>query len=397
MHLGLYEEPVHTDGRTFDTYGPYARMVLALARHFDQVTVFAPTTDQPTYFSGVALDATNVRIVPLPFFATHAGAYRRAPAIVRAFRRHAAGLDVVIARNTAPLAYVLWWLIRRRGGAFLYRFGSDPMEVLARSPKYRGPYRWLARAAYGLEFAIQKHIMRQGYTFVTGQALFERLQHITPRMEPLVGSAMAEEDYFQRQDSCAGQEVRLLYVGRLHEGKGLPEFLDAVARLRNRGLKVSADVVGDGPLRETLARLARDLGIAGHVRFHGTVAMGPELNGRYNAADIFVLPSVSEGSPRVILEALGHSLPVVATEVGNIPELLGGGRRGVLVPPGDAAVLAAGVEQVLRDGDFRRRCIREGYPYARQYSLEAMAAAMAEKAKALVAERKGDKGGTARP
>jgi hypothetical protein len=53
MHLGLYEEPVHTNGQTFDTYGPYARMVLALARHFDQVTVFAPTTGQATYFSGV--------------------------------------------------------------------------------------------------------------------------------------------------------------------------------------------------------------------------------------------------------------------------------------------------------------------------------------------------------
>ena len=52
MRIGLYHEPVHTDGHTFDTYGSYARYVLEFARHFDDVTVFAPVTDQPTYFSG---------------------------------------------------------------------------------------------------------------------------------------------------------------------------------------------------------------------------------------------------------------------------------------------------------------------------------------------------------
>ena len=397
MHLGLYEEPVHTDGRTFDTYGPYARMVLALARHFDQVTVFAPTTDQPTYFSGVPLDAPNIRVVPLPFFTTHAGAYRRAPAIVRAFRNHAADLDVVIARSTAPLACMLWRLIRRRGGAFIYHFASDPFEVIARNPKYWGPYRWFARAAYGVEFAIQKRIMRRGYSFVSGRALYERLKHITARIEAMTESTLCQEDYYLRPDSAAGDSVRLLYVGRLHGGKGLPELLLAAASLRQRGINAAVDLVGEGELREALASQAAGLGLAGHVRFLGTAVMGPQLNACYNAADIFVLPSQSEGSPRVVIEAMGHSLPVVATAVGDIPRMLGDGSRGVVVPPGNPAALADGVERVIRDGAFRRQCIQQGYDFARQHSLEAMVAAMAEKAKALVAERKGDKGGAARP
>ncbi|MBE3099964.1 MAG: glycosyltransferase family 4 protein [Planctomycetes bacterium] len=389
MHLGLYEEPVHTNGQTFDTYGPYARMVLALARHFDRVTVFAPTTDQATYFSGVPLDAPNLRVVPLPFFLTFPGAMRRAHRILGAFRRHAADLDVVIARNTAPLADMLWRLTRRRGAVFIYHFASDPFETIARSPKYRGPCRWFARTAYGVHFAIQKRIMRRGYSFVSGQALYERLRHITPCMEPLMESTLAEEDYHLRQDSCTGDAVKLLYVGRLHAGKGLPELLVATARLRERGCNVAVDLVGEGALGQPLAAQAAGLGLAGQVCFRGPALMGPELNAHYNGADVFVLPSASEGAPRVVLEALGHSLPVVATEVGNIPHLLGGGTRGALVPPGDPAALADGIERIIRDGKFRQQCIRDGYAFARQHSLEAMVAAMANKAKALVAERRG--------
>ena len=60
MRLGLYHEPLHRLGQTYDTYGPFARYVLEFARHFEQVTVFAPVTDQPTYFSGYSLDAPNI-------------------------------------------------------------------------------------------------------------------------------------------------------------------------------------------------------------------------------------------------------------------------------------------------------------------------------------------------
>jgi glycosyltransferase involved in cell wall biosynthesis len=211
-------------------------------------------------------------------------------------------------------------------------------------------------------------------------------------MEPLMESTLAEEDYHLRQDSCTGDAVKLLYVGRLHAGKGLPELLVATARLRERGRNVALDLVGDGALRQPLAAQAAGLGLAGQVCFRGPALMGPELNAHYNGADLFVLPSASEGAPRVVLEAMGHSLPVVATMVGNIPHLLGGGSRGVLVPPGDAAALADGIERILRDGGFRRRCIQDGYAFARQHSLEAMVAAMANKAKALVAERRGTTG-----
>jgi glycosyltransferase involved in cell wall biosynthesis len=388
VRIGLYHEPVHTDGHTFDTYGSYARYVLEFARHFDDVTVFAPVTDQPTYFSGCPLAAPNVTVAPLPYFETHIRAYRHAPAIVRVFRRHCDTLDVINARGTAPLAYVLWWLTRRRGVPFLYHFSSDPFEMIARSPKYRGPYRWFAWSAYSCEFAIQKHIMRRNYSFTDGSAIAERLRRYTPNVEPIVLSTLQAEDYYVRDDSCTGAVVRVLYVGYLRQGKGLDDLLEALGILRRAGRNVELELVGEGELRDTLSAHAGRLGLHDSVHFRGYLTLGPALHERYNTADIFALPSLSEGSPRVIIEALGHSLPVVATPVGNIAELLANGQRGLLVPMNDPAALAAGIARLIDDGDFRRRCIHDGYAFARQHGLDAFVARMAEKAKELIAQRR---------
>lgn len=390
MHLGLYHEPVHTDGRTFDTYGPYARYVLEFARHFDRVTVFAPTTDKPTYFSGHPLDAGNVNVVPLPFFETHAQAYRRAGAIVRAFRRNCGDLDVINCRQTAPLGYVLWLLTRKRGVPFIYHFSSDPFEIIANNPKYRGLYGRFARCAYGMEFAIQKHIMRRNYSFTDGQALCDRLIRYTPNIEPIVLSSLTREDYFLRDDSCLGPVVRLIYVGYLRHGKGLNDLVEAVRLLRQAGRNVELDMVGSGEQLEPLIAQARAAGVADYVHFRGQASMGPQLNAYYNAADLFVLPSLSEGSPRVILEALAHSLPVIATDVGNISQQLDAGRRGLLIPRNDPQAIAAAAIRFMDDAEFRRQCIRDGYAFARQHGLETFIARMADKAKELVAQRRGE-------
>lgn len=388
MRIGLYHEPVHTDGPTFDTYGPYARYVLEFARHFERVTVFAPATTEPTYFSGCRIDAPNVHFVPLPFFMTHAQAYRHARSIARAFRHNCDGLDIVECRATAPMAYLLWWMTRRRRVPFIYQFASDPFELIDRSPKYRGLRRWPARAAYSIEFAIQKYIMRSenSYSFARGSGIAERLRRYTPRVEAVVSSTLTTDDYHLREDSCRGPLVRLLYVGYLREGKGLDDLLDATAMLRTRGRAVALEIAGDGELMPQLQQQAHRLGIEAFVRFHGYVRMGPALNELYDSSDVFVLPSLSEGSPRVVLEAMGHSLPVVATAVGNIEEQLDGGRRGVLIPQKDPAGLAAGIERLMDDASFRQQCIQEGYRYAREHGLDVMVARIAAKACEMVRE-----------
>ena len=203
----------------------------------------------------------------------------------------------------------------------------------------------------------------------------------------MVDSCLRDEDYRQRADCCQNPEIRLLYVGYLREGKGLDDLIAALALLCQAGRHIRLDLIGSGEKEPALAAQAAVAGVAEHVRFRGYVPMGPALNACYDEADIFVLPSLSEGSPRVVLEALGHSLPVVATDVGNIAEQLGGGRRGVLIPRRNPPALAAGIARLLDEPDFRRRCIAEGYQFARAHSLGAFVAQIARRATEMVRAR----------
>jgi glycosyltransferase involved in cell wall biosynthesis len=385
VRIGLYHEPLHTDGQHYDTYGGYARYLLEFARHFDHVTVFAPVTTEQTYFSGVPIDRDNVTVAPLPYFETHVQAYRNLRSILRAFRAHAGTLDVINARGTAPLAYALWWLTRRRGVPFIYHFSSDPFEMISRSDKYRGLFGYFAYWAYSCEFAIQKHIMRRNYSFTDGSGISGRLQKFTPNVEPIVLSTLQPDDYYERKDTCTGDVIRVLYVGYLRQGKGLDDLVRALKILRDDGRPVELELIGEGEMRAPLEQLVAELELAPYVHFRGYCKLGPELNAHYNNADIFSLPSLSEGSPRVITEAMGHSLPIVATPVGNIAESLGEGRRGVLVPLQDPPALAAGIARLIDDGAFRRQCIQDGFAFARKNGLDVFVARMAEKAHELIA------------
>jgi colanic acid/amylovoran biosynthesis glycosyltransferase len=144
------------------------------------------------------------------------------------------------------------------------------------------------------------------------------------------------------------ERLRVLTVGRLVEVKGQAVLLDAFARLVAEGIDGELTIVGDGPLRTALEALARGLGVARRVHFAGRVGQDEILH-FYERADIFALASFSEGIPVVLMEAMATQLPVVATRITAIPELVEDGRHGLLVPPDRSDLLAAALTALARN------------------------------------------------
>ena len=132
------------------------------------------------------------------------------------------------------------------------------------------------------------------------------------------------------------------FVGRLGREKGADVLLDAVRCLAERNLVVS--IVGDGRERRALERQAGTLGIDQAVRFHGVV---PDAARLLRAFDVVVLSSRTEGTPIVLLEAMAAGVPVVASRVGGIPDVVTT-KEALLVPPEQPALLASAVASVLR-------------------------------------------------
>jgi glycosyltransferase involved in cell wall biosynthesis len=154
--------------------------------------------------------------------------------------------------------------------------------------------------------------------------------------------------------SGSSQQAEILFVGRLLHGKGLPLLFEAIARLRRRGLDVRVTIAGDGPARDECATAARRVGLDAAVRFLGAVGQD-EIRELYERADVFCLPSLAEGIPVVVMEAMALELPVVTTRIMGIPELVEDGEEGLLVPPGRADPLAEALERLVRSPAERRR------------------------------------------
>lgn len=136
-----------------------------------------------------------------------------------------------------------------------------------------------------------------------------------------------------------------LAVGRLVPHKDHASLLDAMTRLRPGHPAVRLAIAGDGPLRESLRRQGSGPALEGAVHWLGLRSDVPDL---LAASDAFVLPSRWEGSPNVVLEAVAAGVPVTATDVGGVRELVEDGGSGFVVRPGDAAALAAAMERLMR-------------------------------------------------
>jgi glycosyltransferase involved in cell wall biosynthesis len=175
------------------------------------------------------------------------------------------------------------------------------------------------------------------------------------------------DDFIQqdREMEVHPDVLRLVTVGSLEQlYKGVDVLIRAVALCRSALPRIQLVVVGDGRYRDDLQRLADILGAADCVTFVGTLRQGAAMWRELDRADLFVLPSRTEGLPRAMIEAMARALPCIGTSVGGIPELL---PEEDMVPPGDAAVLASKILEVAGDADRRSSMSRRNLDKAKEF------------------------------
>ncbi|HYC93502.1 MAG TPA: glycosyltransferase [Thermoanaerobaculia bacterium] len=153
-------------------------------------------------------------------------------------------------------------------------------------------------------------------------------------------------------------------VAVLRPKKGIEVLLEAAPKVRN-ALFV---IIGDGPLREEWTRLAASLGVADRVRWAG---YRKDVDALLAGCDLFVHPSLDDAFPTVLLEAMAAGLPIVASRVGGIPEIVTPGVTGELVPPGDAPALAAAINALLGSADTMRLMRAAAESHASRFSTAA--------------------------
>jgi glycosyltransferase involved in cell wall biosynthesis len=274
----------------------------------------------------------------MPLFFLVAG-MRRAWSLARE-RRY----DIVHVHWPMPMV-LLGWAARRahRMPMVTTFYGIELRWVQSRLPFLK----WLVRRAARTSsqaVAISSYTARELRKFA--DVPIEVIPYTAELPPPAAATASREGDR------------SILFVGRLIERKGVHHLVRALGMLRHR-TAARLVVIGDGPERPRLEQLAREVGVAEHVDFRGRVS-DEDLRRAYAGADVFVLPSVldarqdTEGLGVVLLEAMNYSVPVIASDIGGITDIVQHERTGILVPPGDERVLADALSRVLTDSELSR-------------------------------------------
>lgn len=388
------------------------REVLALRRSGVEVDTFsirrADPADVLAPADREALDTTFAILPPRParLALAHLRALALAPSAYAATLRRALALAPPGARNRLwrlfyfAEAIVLAREAERRGAQHLHahfaNVGADVSLLAAYfgAAAGRGARTWSFTMHGPAElYDVREHRLREkvdAASFVACISDFARSQlmgltaprewgklHVVHCGLDTADFSAAARDRVSEDGKQSGP-LRILNVGRLTGVKGHPVLLEAVARLRRAGRDVRVTIVGDGPERQELERLARELGVADAVELPGAVGQD-RIRDFFAHADVFCVPSFAEGVPVVLMEAMAMELPVVATRVMGVPELVTEGEHGLLVPPARADLLAEALDALADDPAGRARMGAAGRRKVQaEFEQDASAARLAE-------------------
>jgi len=174
------------------------------------------------------------------------------------------------------------------------------------------------------------------------------------------------------------KEYKLIFIGRLAKNKGINLFLEAV-----RKLKVKAIIIGDGPLRNWVRSKIGDWGLGKYVNFYGWARDSKEIAQLINKSEILIMPSYNEGGPRVVLEAMACGIPVLATPVGIVPDIIKDGESGRVIK-WNARDIANKATELLNDENKRRNFGLNGLNIVQQFEKKRAIKNYADKLKEIL-------------
>lgn len=366
------------DGRICSSILTYDRIWTRYLEVFARVIVLARVGD-PVASAGVlhAAGGPGVEWIPLPHFVGPWRYLRHRAAARKAIVEAAETGDAFMLRVPGTVGTLLWKELRRRGRPYGVEVAADPHEVFApganRSmarPLFR---RWFSRvlraqcrdavvAAYVTRSALQQRYPSSGWTCAYSDVELREADYAT--------ASQLEERLGRYVRKTSADEWSCLHIGTMAQPyKRQDALIRAVADCRLAGLSLRLRLVGSGGLEQELRELARSLGVDQQVEFLGELPAGEAIRSALDEADVFVLPSQTEGLPRVLLEAMARGVPCLATDVGGVHELLDASE---LISRADIPKVGLHIKDLVKDRGRLARLARLNVERARAYSTDVL-------------------------
>lgn len=375
----VLDQPFWYDGFTYSTNAPFIDFVLSFAARVDELILIAPVSNSSKERGRYLVRmGENVSVIWLPFFQAASEMYMNAHHLVRhiyrVFKENLARWDVAWLVGTHFPNLLFQWVARRTGKLVFYYIRSNINQEI-RSHHSNGSRQLGGLLTFGLmEYLVRRKIRSGTAAFVMGNELLSRYSGSTHSHVYKVYPTLICENHIIdtiQESRLADKPMTIITVGRLTPEKGLDVLIEALSILDKMHdiMPVNCRIVGAGKDEDILKKMVSAKGLSDQVSFEGFIPFGDELFSVYDSSDLYVIPSRTEGIPKTLYEAMARGLPIVASNVGGMPEIVEDGVNGIIVPPNDSVSLAKAIRQLAQDSNLRRRFQINNIQKVREFTI----------------------------
>ncbi|MBC9908888.1 glycosyltransferase family 4 protein [Chitinophaga varians] len=362
---------VHREGGRY--YLPYTHWVYLkeIVKYYDEVCLMSPVQKHSGTGAKNLMDIgcfDNVKVYALPYSPNYVRAVPHFPAYLKAYRK-LKNYDEVYARYPVPFGWLGKFFFK--GKKRIVHFVGDPVDAARTNPNFSRLKKFTMITLFMPEHSAYMWACKGASVFTNGHHLRDKLTGWGIQAKAVISSTLNDADFYAKEINGISEEgPKLLYVGYLRKAKGVETVIRSFQIVQRKYPGSRLTVVGSGEFERELKDLAAVLHLDGHIHFAGHVDNREELNNYLRSHDIFCFASLSEGSPRVILEAMANSLAVVSTPVGSLPNVFEDKEDILFADFNDHEAFYHRVDTLVKDSTLRRQLSDKAYNKVRGFTIE---------------------------
>ncbi|MFX0134139.1 MAG: glycosyltransferase [Candidatus Hodarchaeota archaeon] len=373
--------PIWYDGNQYFAQHVFYEWINKFSIYFKKLIIFAPVLQENREnicenIYKYQIDTKDIDIIWLPFHKNTWDYVRKIPFVfpktLKLFKSSLPLFNIawIIMPNFLNLLFYIFLKIYKKN-VFIY-IRSD-IEGEIKNREYHLLTKLLAISCAKAFNHIIKLISKHNLTFVVGSNLYQKYSSSASSVFEIKDSLLHKENivsFTQIKNKSLNNKIKILYVGRLTEEKGIKYLIRALPIL-HAYIKhpVELIIVGFGRAEAKLKNEASRLHKNCKVRFLGFIPFSEQLLQIYSNADFFILPSLTEGIPKTLFEAMARGLPIIATRVGGIPDVIHHLKNGILVEPRNPNALVLAIINLINNKKLRDRLIYNGLKESIKYTF----------------------------
>lgn len=306
-----------------------------IVHYYDKVCLLAPVKQLSAGAKSELTPLKNageILVYELPYSNSYVSAIKNFGAYLKAYKQLKPVYDRVYVRYPTPFG----WLGARFFKDVIIHFVGDPIDAAQTNPNFGKLKKAMLISMFMTEHLMYMQACKKARVLTNGFHLQQKLKKYNIRAEAVISSTLNDDDFYMDESSLPSPtNLKMLYAGYLRKAKGVEVLIKTFALLLKDFPLANFTIVGSGESEAELKAMVEEMGISKSITFTGHVDKREELNRLLRTHNLFAFASFSEGSPRVVLEAMANGLNVVSTPVGSLPTVFEDGKNIVFAEAGN--------------------------------------------------------------